>query len=70
MLPLAVRLPTIDEGEPPVTRLSVAPDPLSIATLFPLPISKRFQSTTPRVEPGCVIASPFGWAVMVPAPAT
>src|SRR3954468_2808081 len=58
------------EGEPPVTRFSVAPEPLSNVTLLVLPIEKLFQSITPRVEPGCVIRRPLPWLAIAPVPGT
>jgi hypothetical protein len=55
---VALSRPMISDGEPPVTRFGVAPEPLSNVTLLCLPIEKLFHSITPRVEPGCVITSP------------
>src|SRR6187402_541034 len=58
------------EGEPPVTRLSVAPEPLLMVTLLPWPIEKLRQSITPRVEPGCVMTIPFVLPAIDPCPLT
>jgi hypothetical protein len=58
------------DGESPVTRFKVAPEPLSNLTLLFLPTEKLFHSITPRVEPGCVITRPFPWLAIVPVPAT
>lgn len=57
------------DGKPILIQTTVAADP-QLQAYIVLPISKRFQSTTPRMEPGCVIAGPFGGAVMVRALAT
>jgi len=69
-LPVAVSLPRIAEGEPPITRFSVVPAPLSNVTLLFLPIEKLFHSMTPRVEPGCVITTALPRLVIAPVPAT
>lgn len=68
--PMAPSRPVMADGEPPVTRFSVAPEPLSNVTLLFWPTEKLFQLITPCVEPGCVITRPFPWVAMVPAPAT
>ncbi|MBB5496536.1 hypothetical protein HDG37_000723 [Paraburkholderia sp. MM5384-R2] len=69
-LPVALSLPKMADGEPPVARFSVAPEPLSNVTLLFLPIEKLFHSITPRVEPGCVTTRPSPWLAIAPAPAT
>ena len=54
------------DGMSPVTRLSVAPVPLSNVTVLFLPIEKLRQSITPRVEPGCVTTTWLPLAVIEP----
>ena len=44
--PVAVREPSMRDGMLPVTRFSVAPPPLLMATLFPLPMEKLSQLMT------------------------
>ena len=46
--PVAVSPPSICDAWPPVTRFSVAPEPLLIVTAPPAPMEKFFQSMTPR----------------------